>query len=164
MSDKEVTEKKDGTERRVYNLPADLLEGLRAYQVSQGIASEAEAARRLLETALQMRDTVDALTAKLKSRFAHERDLRALNKEVLAAHPLITKILLNDTSVTFTMRSGDIGQINTSGHIFKGTDENYLEQVVDRPTYRSRSMPPQSSGKPSWDTEKGGDLDDEIPF
>ena len=57
MAEVDATERKDGTERRVYMLPANLLERLRAYQVSQGIGSEAEAARRLLDTALQMRDT-----------------------------------------------------------------------------------------------------------
>lgn len=165
MSDKDVVEKKDSTERRVYNLPADLLERLRAYQTSQGIASEVEAARRLLDSALQMRDTVDALLAKLKAKFADERDLRVLNKDVLAAHPLITMIELDDTSVSFTMRTGDTGRITTSGQIYKGEASNdYFHEVNDTPKRRPPTISPVPAGKPSWDTEKDGDLDDEIPF
>lgn len=164
MSDKESTERKDATERRVYNLPADLLERLRAYQTSQGIASEVEAARRLLDSALQMRDTVDAILSKLKTRFADERDLRVLNKDVLAAHPLITRIELDETSVTFTMRTGDAGRITTSGHIYKGDPSNeYFHEVEDAPKRRAPAASPQPVANPTWDAGKG-DLDDEIPF
>lgn len=165
MADKDSADRKEGTERRVYNLPADLLERLRAYQTSQGIASEAEAARRLLDSALQMRDTVDALLVKLKARFADERDLRVLNRDVLAAHPLIIKIELDDTSVTFTMRTGDAGRINTSGQIYKGeSSSDYFHEVDDAPKRRPPAVSPRPTGKPSWEADKGGDLDDEIPF
>ncbi len=157
---------KEGMERKVYLLPAELVERMRTYQTSQGIASEVEAARRLLDSALQMRDTVDGILAKLKANFASERDLRALNKEVLAAHPLITKIVLDDTSVTFTMRTGDIGRINSAGQIFSGNDESddYLKEIVDPPRRRAVAGSSQPIAAPSWEPNRGGDLDEEIPF
>src|ERR1700681_1721560 len=73
---------KEEMERRVYVLPVEQLERLRAYQSRNGISSEVEAVRRLLDAALQMRDTVPDILRKLKSRFANEKDLRVLARDI----------------------------------------------------------------------------------
>jgi hypothetical protein len=76
---------KEATERRVYVLPREQLERIRAYQSNSAIGSEVDAVRPLLDSALQMRDTPQDILRKLKSRFADEKDLRVLARDILAA-------------------------------------------------------------------------------
>jgi hypothetical protein len=156
MSDKETVEKKDTTERRVYNLPADLLERLRAYQVSQGIASEVEAARRLLHIALQMRDSVTDILSTLEAKFADEKDLRVLAGDVLSKHILVDKIQFGKGLVVFVMENGDRGMIQESGTLFYADSD---DRDDDWTSYKRKP----TGASPSWDAGKG-DLDDEIPF
>lgn len=165
MSDKETVEKKDTTERRVYNLPADLLERLRAYQVSQGLTSEAEAARRLLDSALQMRDTVADILNTLGAKFAEEKDLRVLASEVLVKHALVENIKFKDGEVCFQLTNAERGRITGNGSLYY-TDAPYGDDDWTSYLRRSNKTPPASKAgeRPSWDNDKGGDLDDEIPF
>lgn len=156
MADKETTE------RRVYVLPKELLDRLRAYMTRNGIAAEVEAVRRLLDTALQMRDSTTDILATLKAKFAEEKDLRLLARDVLAAHVLVREVHYEDDAIAFCL-SGDeynrYGRIDGAGRIFLGSNwEDWSE--VGKP---ARSVPSRGGG-PSWDTPKGGDLDDEIPF
>ncbi len=81
---------KEGMERKVWLLPAELSDRIRVYQTDLGIPSEVEAARRLLDSALQMRDTVDDIAQRLKARHAEEKDLRGLARDVLTSHVLVT--------------------------------------------------------------------------
>lgn len=141
---------KDGMERRVYVLPADLVDRIKAYQSSQGIGSEVEAVRRLLDSALQMRDTVVDILNTLKSKHSDEKDLRVLARDVLTNHALVTKIIFNDDRVVFQIRAGEYGSIDNKGHIYSGDELEYLREV---PEVTSWNAP-----------KKGGDLDDEIPF
>lgn len=151
----------DGTARKVWVLPTELSDRIRSFQMDQGIASEVEAARRLLDLALQMRDNVGDILAKMKSRFIEEKDLRVLARDVLTGHALVTQIMLNDSDVTFRMRDGTFGMIDKSGRIFTGDEAEYLREVVEP---RPRSPVGARGGAPSWEAPKGGDLDDEIPF
>jgi hypothetical protein len=147
---------KEEMERRIYVLPKEMLTRLRAYQAAQGITSEVEAVRRLLDSALQMRDTEVDILLKLKSRFMHERDLRVLTREVLASHALVTQIILEDTSVTFRIRSGIFGKIDTRGRIFSGDDVEYMQEIKDTTKH-------VTAVQPSWEPTKES-LDDDIPF
>ena len=166
MAEDDAQEAKDGVERRVYNLPANLLKRLRAFQLSQGISSEAEAARRLLDTALQMRDSVDEILLTLKSRFTDEKDLRVLASDVLAKHALVTKILLSDDHVDFELRDGDWGRIMHRGTLYyrsRDDDEDNWRPAKEmtRPPVRSPAASVRTV--PSWEPSSG-DLDDDIPF
>lgn len=166
MAEVEPVERKDATERRVYNLPASLLERLRAYQVSQGISSEAEAARRLLDAALQMRDKVSDILHMLDAKFREERDLRVLASEVLTKHALVTSVAFDDGAVTFNLKNGERGQITANGTLYEG-DTGYNEEgwsMYQRPAEKP-TAPKKKPGEPSWDLPKGGsDLDDDMPF
>jgi len=148
MAETDASDRKDGTERRVYMLPAGLLERLRAYQVSQGIASEAEAARRLLDAALQRRDTVADILNTLETKFAEERDLRVLASDVLSRHALVTGIIFNGSDVSFRLANGERGQISSTGKLY------YAEPDTREDDW---SIYKRKVAKPS-------DLDDEIPF
>ena len=165
MAEDDTTDRKeagkDATERRVYNLPSSLLERLRAYQTSQGIPSETEAARRLLDTALQLRDNVHNLLAMLEQRYGDEKDLRVLAADILIKHALVKSVEVGDSNVSFTMRDGDRGMITSVGDIyFQDIDmqSDDWSQVV-RPKPRSA----RSKGG-NWDAPPASDLDDEIPF
>ena len=156
---------KDLTERRVYNLPIELLERLRAYQSEIGVASETEAARRLLETALQMRDTAPKLLTQLTARFKEVRDFRTIAKDILANHTLVKSIQFADTQLSFNLQDGQQGMINKDGVTFV-SDES-IEDWTQWPRPKQKppaSAPPTSSSGPQWDAPRGGDLDDEIPF
>lgn len=161
MAEVDATERKDGTERRVYMLPANLLERLRAYQVSQGIASEAEAARRLLDTGLQLRDTASDILNTLEAKFAEERDLRVLASEILAKHALITRIIFEDDSVWFRLNNGERGRITSAGKLYFGHPE---AQEDDWNIYNFKPTDSKRVLTKAQFKAVGGDLDDEIPF
>lgn len=166
MAETEPVERKDATERRVYNLPGGLLERLRAYQVDQGIASEAEAARRLLDAALQMRDKVSDILNMLAAKFSEERDLRVLASDILARHALVTRVSFGEGYVSFRLNNGERGQITSEGALYTG--ENSTDDDVWSDFYYPKkrvSVPAKEQTSPSWDVPKGGgDLDDDIPF
>jgi len=162
-----VAEKESGG-RRVYVLPAEQLERIRAYQTANGITSEVEAVRRLLDLALQMRDTAQDLLKKLKSRFADEKDIRVLARDILAAHALIKSVQFDDDSVVFALTNGDRGRLNRLGTTYLGGDQheddwNEFPAPSRRATANSTPVAARG-GAPSWDAPRGGDLDDEIPF
>jgi hypothetical protein len=161
MAEEEATDRKDGIERRAYNLPANLLARLRAYQLAQGISSETEAARRLLDYALQMRDSVMDILQSLRAKFDEEKDLRVLASDILTRHILVTDIGFEDDSVWFRLKNGERGRLDTSGRRFtgQGYGNDDWSQVRDAPPLTK----PLKTGGPSWDAPSS-DLDGEIPF
>jgi predicted RNA-binding Zn ribbon-like protein len=152
---------KESPTRRVYVLPSDQVEQIRAYQARNGISSEVEAVRRLLDIALQMRDTVPDLLKKLKSKFATEKDLRILARDVLATHALVKTIAFEDNAVSFTFTAEDRGRISSSGQTYIAESGASWD---DWSIYPDPRREPRGGAGPSWDAPKGGDLDDEIPF
>jgi len=159
---------KDTTERRVYVLPVEQLDRIRAFQAASGIASEVEAVRRLLDSALQMRDTVQDIVRKLKSRYAEERDLRVLARDVLTTHALVENVRFNEGSVEFSLKGDSRGLIKADGSTFTGhgpmEHEDDWDVFPPPPPRRPPSARQGGGAPPSWDAPKGGDLDDEIPF
>jgi hypothetical protein len=165
--EREVVERREATERRVYALPATLLARLRAYQESQGLASEAEAARRLLDMALQLRDGMFDILKSLQVKFLEEKDLRVVASEVLIKHALVTKVSFESGWLEFRMQDGDRGRMGPRGNlswVSSAFGEN--EDWMDWPPKQKPVSPPAApsrSGGPSWEAPSS-DLDDEIPF
>jgi hypothetical protein len=156
---------KDGVERKVWLLPTELSERIKAYQASQGITSEVEAARRLLDSALQLRDTVPDILRKLADRFSEEKDLRVLAKDVLVSHTLVIAVHIDSDSVWFEFKDGELGRIDKHGKTYVGEAGSGFEGSTEWTVYpRPTRQPASRAGIPSWDPPKGGDLDDEIPF
>jgi len=161
---------KEPTERRVYVLPIEQLHRIRTYQNNSGIGSEVEAVRRLLDAALQMRDTPQDILKTLKSRYADEKDLRVLAKDILAAHALVESVHFADDGIWFRLKGDVRGKIGVDGATYIGHGSAHEDnwEVYPPPSPRARSTPPGSvgsrAGAPSWDAPRGGDLDDEIPF
>jgi hypothetical protein len=135
------------TERKIYVLPAEQVERIKHYQNETGISSEVEAVRRLLDIALEMRDSVESLLTKLQSRFAVEKDLRVLARDILAGHSRVRSITYPDDGLEFTLGADERGKIDKRGRIYIG-----------------------GPGWDSWDEikpykdQKKSDLDDDIPF
>lgn len=150
---------KDGIERRVYNLPSDLMVRLRSFQVSQGISSEAEAARRLLDSALQMRDDVHGILKSLKAKFNEEKDLRVLAGDVLTKHSLVVTVSIEHNSVEFVLRNGDRGKMDAKGDIQFGDSDAPSDHWN---SYASPSV--RRAAPPKWETKTAAELDDDIPF
>jgi hypothetical protein len=160
---------KEGVERKVWLLPTELSDRLKAFQASQGIASEVEAARRLLDSALQMRDAVPDILRKLIDRYAEEKDIRVLSRDVLINHTLVTSVNFDDDGVWFQFKDDTMGKFTRKGQAFTGNrDSAYNGDIVwnqyPQPAPQVRSSGRGTAGGPSWDAPKGGDLDDEIPF
>ena len=152
---------KDQVERRVYNLPLDLVERLRAFQVSQNIGSEAEAARRLLDAALQMRDDAIGILKTLKSKFIEEKDLRVLAGDVLAKHALVKAIRISDIDIEFDLSNGEKGRMTRSGETQIQNDFTNEGEWSNFPVLSKR----KTHESPSWEPSRtSSDLDDDIPF
>lgn len=153
------TPKGVGTERKIYVLPTEQVERIRAYQTASGITSEVEAVRRLLDTALEMRDTVFDLLNKMKAHFANEKDLRVIARDVLAGHSRVTSIGYGDNEITFTLGPEQRGRMDSRGRIFVNGDygPDDWDEVGLPPPPASRRSTHQSPAPKS-------DLDDDIPF
>lgn len=112
--------KEPETERRVYVLPKELLDRMRAYQSENNIPSEVEVARKLLDEALQARDTLDSIMIKVRDAYESERDLRMVAKNVLSGHLLVKRLIIDDNYIKFGLKNGEAGTLYYSGKLFKG--------------------------------------------
>lgn len=99
-----MVDKKDGSLRRVYSLPKELVDRIVAFQEEKRYPSEVEAVRRLLDEALLHRDTDATIIKRFQSRLHNLRMPSEVAKEVLVGHPLITDISFQRDSVTFTVK------------------------------------------------------------
>lgn len=122
---------KEATERRVYVLPVELVERVRQFQKDNLIASEVEAVRRLLDTALHMRDDVHSILKKMSVRFETEKDIRIISRDILAAHPLVEHIKISNNSVEFTLKDGMRGRFNSSGKLMVAAPNSRLTDELD---------------------------------
>lgn len=153
----------DDTERRIHVLPKELLERVRAYQADNGISSEVEAVRRLLDMALQMRDTLDDVLRKLKLKLPEERDLRVLARDILWSHPKITGVRFGDGDLTFDFSDGSSGRIDQNGRLYIQHSGDSYDNWHDY-TLASERDKKAKRASVGWDTKPSSGLDDEIPF
>ena len=101
-----ASEKEKG-QRRVYVLPAELLERVLAFQKETGLPSEVEAVRRLLDDALKSRDTYTTIAERFQAKLKEVRIMSDAVADVLARHPLISMIsYMDDDKVQFKLRNG----------------------------------------------------------
>lgn len=120
---------KEAMERRVYVLPAELVARIRQYQRDHAIVAEVEAVRRLLDTALLLRDDVHSLLQRLMDKFQTEKDIRIISRDILAAHPLVDSISNHPNSIEFTLKDGEKGTIFKNGSaFFEGHDGVWEEE------------------------------------
>ncbi len=151
----------DATERRVHVLPTELLERVRAFQMANNLPSEVEAVRRLLNEALQSRDTLDDIMKQVLLLYKQRKDFRAITREILSDHILVKKIDIADNGLIFVLRSGFAGKIDPAGAAYTGRED---DQGWVNPT--DKWPPPKEKPKAGgWDAGRPAtDLDDDIPF
>lgn len=115
-----MTKSSDENMRRVYVLPTELVERITAFQNAKGYGSEVEAARRLLDDALRLRDTPDDIVGRFIEKLTKIRDPAEVAKEVLVGHPAISDIGFGDDEVQVWLRAfpGKSIKINEAGEVF----------------------------------------------
>lgn len=94
-------------ERKVWLLPVELMDRVRAYQSNNGIASEVEVGRRLVGYALDMLDTPSDILGRLQADYAICKDLRAAAQNVLTMHPRVFSIRFGDRCIEFAAGTPD---------------------------------------------------------
>lgn len=114
-----MVEKKEGSLRRVYSLPEDLVDRIIAFQKDKNYPSEVEAVRKLLDEALMYRDDPFALITRFTSKLQSLKIPAEVAKEVLVGHPLVTDISFDREAITFTMTGGRRYQIFSNGKAFE---------------------------------------------
>ena len=103
--------------RRVYALPAEMVDRITKFQRDKGLASEVEAVRRLLDEALKSRDDLDTIINRLLSKLGQVRIAAEAARDVLVGHPLVVGMSFGDSSVSFQLKNGDQATVFESGHV-----------------------------------------------
>ncbi|MGR9478179.1 hypothetical protein [Rhizobium leguminosarum] len=113
-----MPKKPEDQQRRVYVLPKDLVERIAQYQKMGGFGSEVEVVRSLLTEAVSKIDSTAMLLDRVREKFKTLPNASMVAKEVLAGHPLVTKIEFMGDEVEFwlhgrqdliTIRNSDDG-------------------------------------------------------
>jgi hypothetical protein len=170
MSEPQKDKEKDKGQRRVYMLPSDLMDRLVRYQRDLGIASEAEAVRRLLDGALKSRDTHDDLIERFQERLKEIRDLADAAKEVLVGHPHVAALRFQSDKLEFDIKGGGTFAIDLDGKCSENDGDfgwsNYLTktQAAKRAKTASFGAFGRSPAKGAAPPASKSDLDDDIPF
>lgn len=97
---------KKGYDRKVWLIPHELAVRLVEYQARMGVASEVEAARRLLSAALQQDDGVDNILETLRQRYGEIGNLRLAVGSALVGHIQVESITFEGTGVLFRLKCG----------------------------------------------------------
>lgn len=103
--------------RRVYALPAEMVERITKFQRDKGLASEVEAVRRLLDEALKSRDDLDTIINRLLSKLGSVRIASEAARDVLVGHPLVTGMSFGDSHVSFNLKNGGQATVFESGYV-----------------------------------------------
>jgi hypothetical protein len=102
------------TQRRVYVLPTELVERITAFQTRMGLASEVEAARRLLDEALMHREDAEQIIKNFTQKMKETKILSDIAKDVLVGHPKVSQIQFDGPSVRVSLTDGE--EITFYGH------------------------------------------------
>jgi len=105
---------KGETERRVYNLPADLLARVRAYQAAIAAPSEIAAVRRLLTDALDRRETLEQVIGRAADVITTGGTLREAAQSI-GAHPLLQSFAFVGNSLRLKTVDGEEAELAENG-------------------------------------------------
>ena len=108
---------RDATQRRVYALPAEMVDRIVEFQKEKGLQSEVEAVRRLLDNSLKSRDNPTKIINRFLSRLSKERIASEVAKSVLVGHPLVKLITFTDEAICFTLLDGFNIEISDEGDV-----------------------------------------------
>lgn len=108
---------KEEGQRRVYVLPAELVERVVNYQRQRGLSSEVDAVRRLLDEALKIKETDEDILLRLEKKIINTNDLYSAAKEVLAGHPIVSQINFDDDYIEFKLKGFGIYRVDGLSNI-----------------------------------------------
>lgn len=153
-------EGKEKSHRRVYVLPAELVDRVLAYQKARRLPSEVEAVRRLLDDALRSLDDAHSLAARFQSKMRDGLVFDDICKDVLFGHPLVKDVKFERGHVVFSMSNGDTVSFHEDGIVeinpdrYNGITINYVDNNREVRSMRSRASEKAADGTP----------DDDLPF
>ncbi|UKK92052.1 hypothetical protein L7D45_09025 [Brucella pseudogrignonensis] len=110
--------------RRVYVLPNELVDRITAFQAERGFSSEVEAVRKLLNDALQSKDTPEILLKRAMERMRIVRVTSEVAREILVGHPLVSEIKFENDDIDFWVKSAGHYKINYKGELFHDADSS----------------------------------------
>lgn len=110
--------------RRVYVLPNELVDRITAFQAERGLSSEVEAVRKLLNDALQSKDTPEILLKRAMERMKIIRVTSEVAREILVGHPLVSEIKFENDDIDFWLKSAGHYKINYKGELFRDADSS----------------------------------------
>jgi len=90
--------------RRVYALPAEMVDRITQFQQEKGLASEVEAVRRLLDEALKGRDDATKIINRFLAKLGQTRSTAEAAREVLVGHPKVQQITFEGDDVIFWLK------------------------------------------------------------
>ena len=109
--------------RRLYALPTSLVWRIQLFQRDNGLASETEAARRLLEEALPLHDTISDVFYRFDQRLEfHRGDRHEAAKEVLVGHPKITWLKFEGDTISFEMGGHELKLLADGSELIDGKE------------------------------------------
>lgn len=121
--------------RRVYVLPADLVQRIVEFQEAEGLPSEVEAARRLLDEALNVRENHIQLLTRLLRLLKEQKSIFEVSKRVLFGHPLVSEISPGGEAVDFTVKGKYKYTIPANGEIwyfeYNADAEPTIQEIKD---------------------------------
>ncbi len=116
-TERDKDKERDKGQRRVYMFPAELVDRITKFQHDVGYASEVEAVRRLLDSALKSRDKPDDLIYRFLERRKETKDLAEIAKDTLVGHPLVASLKFGDDEIEFSFKQGGTYSITTAGKV-----------------------------------------------
>ncbi|QQX91346.1 toxin-antitoxin system HicB family antitoxin [Gluconobacter sphaericus] len=145
--------------------PPQLIWRISRFKDNAGLPSNEEAAKRLIKSALDERESTKDILDKLNQMFKSERDLRILSREVIAPHAAVENIQYGNGYVWFSTRNNESGAIDKKGKLYFSGDGNAWDYNMDYYNPYENQAPPKKNKENSfgWDSPPS-DLDDEIPF
>lgn len=129
-------------QRRVYQLPAELVERIVEFQKEKGLPSEVEAVRRLLDDALKSRDDLDRIVNRFLGKLKYARIASEVAKDVLVGHPLVASLSFEPDMVAVTLKDGWRARISDAGsvYIYDSTGEPHKWKRLTKEPYGPGEM------------------------
>lgn len=126
--------------RRVYVLPAELVERILEFQYEKGLSSEVDAVRRLLDEALRARDTPVRLLGRTLRAIEDMKLPYDVAREVLVGHPLVSDLSFKDEEVEIWIRGAGHFKFNAEGELYHDEDGGgSFVKITDIKTLRASS-------------------------
>jgi len=146
--------------------PPQLIWRISRFKDNAGLPSNEEAAKRLVKSSLDERESTKDILDKLNQMFKSERDLRILSREVIAPHAAVENIQYGKDYVWFSTRNNESGAIDRKGKLYFSADGNAWDFSMDYYYPDAEKKPSKTIQKDgsSWGDPLPAQPDDEIPF